>query len=304
MPAPDVREARPADYDAVAAFTADTWPDREFPDYLPDVFPAWVDSDDPDQRLVVATVDDEPVGVCQAQFLTVEEAWIQGVRVAPAHRGADHSRAMTHDLFDWAADRGATVIRNMVFGWNNVGLAQSRALGFEPATAVRWAEPDPDADASPALDVQTSVPAAWAAWTDSDARTALGGLALADDAAWALSELTRDRLAGLADAERVLAVVADGARGMTARVGVRERRDGEGGTRTVADYAAGCWADAEAAAAVVDAVRADAAAVGADAVRLCVPETPRAVADVAAAGAPLNDEPEYVLAADLVGRRQ
>jgi len=37
-----VREARADDYDAVVAFTRDTWSDRETGDYLPDVFHDWL----------------------------------------------------------------------------------------------------------------------------------------------------------------------------------------------------------------------------------------------------------------------
>lgn len=296
-----IRVARPDDEAAVAAFAADTWPDREFSDYVPAAFPVWVESEDPDARVVVAVDEaDRPVGVCRAQLLTDEEAWIQGIRVHPDHRGAGVGTALTDHLAGWAADRGATVMRNMVFGWNEAGIAQSRAAGFRAVTALRWAEPEPDADASPALAVRDATGAAWAAWTDSQARDELGGLALADEAAWAVSELTRTRLDRLAATGRVVAVTGAGARGMTVRLGVRERRDADGESRDVADYAVAAWADAEAAASLLAAIAADAADLGAEATRVAVPESPTIVADVAAAGVSLNDEPEYVLARDLV----
>ena len=50
---PVVRRASSADYDAVVAFTRETWRDRDVGDYLPDVFLEWVDADGPDQYTAV-----------------------------------------------------------------------------------------------------------------------------------------------------------------------------------------------------------------------------------------------------------
>ena len=58
--APVVREARPADADAVAAFARDTWGERH-DDYIPRVFPEWAASDDPDSGTFVATLPPEAV---------------------------------------------------------------------------------------------------------------------------------------------------------------------------------------------------------------------------------------------------
>ena len=90
-----VRQARPDDHEAVAAFTAGTWADRDFGDYVPETFPEWVDGDGPDQYTVVAAVDGEAVGVAQATLLSGGEAWLQGLRVHPDHRGRGHATAIT-----------------------------------------------------------------------------------------------------------------------------------------------------------------------------------------------------------------
>jgi len=147
---PVVREARPADADAVAAFARDTWGQRH-DDYVPRVFPEWAASDDSDSGTFVATLspaavaesdavagrDDrdpgdtlvegdgagaaapgEPeavVGCIQGVLLTEWEAWGQGIRVDPAARGAGVGTALSEAALDWARDRGATVCRNMVF---------------------------------------------------------------------------------------------------------------------------------------------------------------------------------------------
>ncbi|GAB7008722.1 GNAT family N-acetyltransferase [Halorubrum trueperi] len=283
-----VREARPADADAVAAFTRDTWGERHA-DYIPRVFPEWAASDDPDRGTFVATLppaalaesdviagndavtgtdgdrtdgdtlvegdgsgvadSGEPeavVGCIQGVLLTEWEAWGQGIRVDPAARGFGVGTALSTAALDWARDRGATVCRNMVFSWNVMGLGQSRAVGFEPATEFRFAEPVPDARATDAANESggaaagatdeaagttgASEPrsvdgpdpnAAWAFWADSDARDHLRGLALDPDESWACSELTRERLATAAAEDRLIAVA--GADGEFAGFAVRTR---------------------------------------------------------------------------------
>ena len=307
MPEVQVRRAEPADHEAVAAFTAETWAEREVSDYIPEVFPEWVDREETGRRTVVATIAGEPVGVCSGTILTDGEAWMQGIRVDPAHRSRGVGRAMTEALFDWARERGAAVARNMVFGWNDAAIGTARDHGFEPATTGRWARPEPDADANPDLPVREDAGAAWSHWTDDDARAWLGGLALDGEENWALAELTRDRFEDLADSGRVLAVVDGSTRAMSVTAGVRERTDDEGGTRRIADYAVAAWTDLPAARSLFDTIRADAAGRDVDGqdidgTRVCIPETPGSVADAASARAPLSDQPFYVMAADLTDR--
>ncbi|MFC6757255.1 MULTISPECIES: GNAT family N-acetyltransferase [Haloarcula] len=294
---PTVRQARLDDADDVVAFAEQVWNERhDTVDYVPDVFASWVESDGPDQHTVVAEVDGTAAGLCQAVMLTDHEAWFQGMRVAPDHRGEGLGLAMVEHCFDWARERGATVGRNMVFSWNDAGLGQSVAAGFEPDTAFRFAHPEPRADATPDGPVTNDPAAAWSYWTASDARTHLSGLALDPDRAWALSELTRDRLDRLADEAAVFAVTADGTTGMACRTGTRPAPSGDG---TVAEYAVGAWDDRDAAMALFDAIRADAGDLGVEGTRVLVPETPRHVAEAAAVRAELADWPDFVLAVDL-----
>ncbi|PSP61224.1 GNAT family N-acetyltransferase [Halobacteriales archaeon QH_8_67_36] len=294
---PTVRKARPDDEGAVVAFAWDVWADRpETADYVPDVFASWVDSDGPDQHTVVADIDGTAAGLCQAVMLTDDEAWFQGMRVDPDHRGTGLGLAMVEHCFDWARERGATVGRNMVFSWNDAGLGQSVAAGFEPDTAFRFAHPEPRTDAEPDTDVYNDPAAAWSYWTASEARSHLSGLALDSDRAWALSELTRERLRRLADDEAVFAVSDDGTTGMACRTGTRADPSGDG---RLAEYAVGAWADREAAASLFDAIRADAAGLDVDGTRVLLPETPRHVAEAAAVRAELADWPDFVLTADL-----
>ena len=314
-PTPDVtvREARPADADAVAAFTRDTWPDRDAGDYLPDVFPEWAADDDPDRRTLVVDAGEDPptdevAAVANAAVVSEWEAWLQGMRVAPARRGEGHALRLTRALFAWARDRGAVVARNMVFSWNAPSLGLSQRAGFDPCTEFRWATPTPDPDAAPSLDATADPDGGWAFWSDCDARDHLRGLALDAEESWALSQLSRGRLRAAADDGRLLTVSDGGVRGLSLRNRTYDREagdadaddDAEGArTETWAEYAVGAWADADAAAALFDAVARDAAAVGADRIRVLVPESVEWVTQAAAARAGVSDAPDFVLAADL-----
>ncbi|MFB6165180.1 MAG: N-acetyltransferase family protein [Haloarculaceae archaeon] len=298
-----VRQARADDRAAVAAFTADTWPDRDVTDYVPDAFPEWVESDGPRQRTFVADpdADGELAGLCQGVLLSDREAWAQGMRVNPDYRGAGVGRALNDALFRWAAEQGATVCRNMVFSWNSAGLGLSRGVGYEPVCEFRWAHPEPDADAAgsdDSLTVTDDPEAAWRYWQGSDARDALAGLALSLEETWALQELTPDLLARAAAETAVFAVRGDeGTRGLAYRTRVVDREDDE----RWAEYGVAGWADVPAAEALFAAVGRDAADLDATRTRVVIPETARHVSDAAAAGVGIGAEPDFVLAADLTG---
>jgi GNAT superfamily N-acetyltransferase len=301
---PTVRGATPEDREAVVSYTQNTWPDRGG-DYVPQVYDEWMAREGDDQRTVVLEVGGEVVGVCQGVLLSPHEAWAQAMRVAPTHRGEGFSPLLTEAVFDWAADRGATVCRNMVFSWNAAGLGHSRSVGFEPCTEFRWATPDPDhvePDSGGGFRLVESPAAAWSCFRGSAAADHLRGLALDDGESWALSELSLADLERLADRERVLTLVADGrARATTHRVRTFDRPgDGDDDER-YAEYGVGVWTDLPAARALFAAIARDAAAVGADQTRVLVPETVGAVSDVAAAGVGFAEEPDFVLERDLTG---
>ena len=300
MSAVETRPARPDDREAVVAFTRDTWPELGG-DYIPDVFDEWVESDGPNQRTLVACVDDRPVGICQGVLLSAHEAWGQGMRVHPEYRGKGISEALSEALFEWTGGRGATVCRTMVFSWNEAGLGQARSVGFEPVTEFRWLEPAADPEAAPGLEATRDPAVAWSAYRNSDAARHLEGLGLDLSESWALAEVTADRLAA---AEASVAVVDDQRRrGGTYRTRTFERETDDGGAETWAEYGVGAWTDRETLDALSAAVARDAAEAGAERARLLVPETPRHVSDAAYARVPYDDDPDFVLERDLTGYR-
>lgn len=300
-----VRRARAEDREAVAAFTRDTWPDREVGDYVPDAFPEWVETDGERQRTFVMDSGDEGAGgdvagVVQGTFLSEYETWTQGLRVDPAVRGRGVAIDLLRAVFAWACERGATVCRHMVFSWNAPSLGLSRTVGFDPVTEFRWVHPEPDPNPGAETDdrVTADPDGAWAFWERSDARSHLNGLALDPAETWALSSLTRGHLRDAADDGRLLAVQECGTRALAYRIRTDDR-EGDDGPETWAEYAVGAWTDVAAARALLTAVARDAASTGADETRVLIPERPRFVTDAAATRTPIADEPAFVFAADL-----
>ncbi|CQH60361.1 GNAT family acetyltransferase [Halobacterium hubeiense] len=300
MTSVEIRPAELADYDDVVAFASDTWADRrEDGDYIPRIFEDWVESDGPRQRTLVADTGDDIAALAQVVLLSEHEAWAQGMRTNPDYRGQGVGSELVYAGFDWARERGATVARNMVFSWNVMGLGHSRATGFEPATEFRWVHPEPEADAGPDHEVTADPHAAWQFWQDSAARDHLRGLALDTEESWALSELTRERLAAAADRDGLQVVRDDaGTQGFAFRSRTYEREE-DGEDQTWAEYGVGAWADQSACASLLDAIAADAAIVGADRTRVLIPETAAAVSDVAVTRTEIGEEPDFVMAADL-----
>jgi GNAT superfamily N-acetyltransferase len=301
-----VRQATPEDYEAVVVFTENTWPEHGG-DYIPDIYHEWIAGDGDNQRTVVATVGGTVAGICQGVILTDWEAWAQGMRVDPDYRGRGLTTTLCEALFEWAGMREATVCRNMVLSWNAAGLGGSRTAGFGPLAEFRWAHPEPDVAAEPALSVRSDPDGAWRYWQRSAARESLDGLALDWDESWAVSTLTHGDLQEAAERTNVFAVQDGRTRAVSYRVRDYEREhdpngaseNSQGETERWAEYAIGAWANDEAARSLFAAISADAAAIGADRTRVLIPETPRHVSDAALCRVKTDPEPDFVLEAAL-----
>ena len=285
-----LRDARADDHDAVRDLCADIWDDRDG-DYLPRVYPEWIEGDDKCTR--VAIEDGELVGIIQGVHLSPTESWSQGLRVRADSRGSGIAEALTADIFSWAASQDSLVTRSMVFSWNSAGMGLARSVGFEPVSSFRFAHPEPRSGRLP--DTVTRDPSmAWQAWTTSHARSRLAGLALDDQESWALRELRRTDL----DEKCALAVVDDGIAAMAVR-GRAVQSSSEDRPDYLQEYAASAWRDATAAETLLEAIAIDAGERGATTVRVVVPEHPRIVSDVAMAGVNIADEPHFIFSADL-----
>lgn len=291
-----IRTARETDAADIAAFTQDTWDRYEDGDYISKIFPKWVAQTGPDQETFVAESDGTPIGLVRSVLLSDHEAWFQGLRVDPTHRNKGVGEALIHAAFDWAKSAGATVGRAMVFSWNVMGLGLTRAAGFDPGMEFRWAHPEPDSNGAETT-VRSAPRRAWSFWQQSGEREAVGGLGLDSEVPWALSELTVRDFEAAAQTETVLTVERDRVVAVALRTRVSDRGPAE--ETTWAEYGVAAWADVAAAGDLMEAIAADAASVGADKTRVLVPETARAVTDVAAHRIELAEEPDFVVRVDL-----
>ncbi|AGB33113.1 GCN5-like N-acetyltransferase [Natrinema pellirubrum DSM 15624] len=309
----EIRRATHDDYDAVADFTGDIWPDRGG-DYIPRIYHDWLE-DEPGQgkKTFLAEVDGEAAGIVQAVMLSEDEAWFQGMRVAADYRRRGVSHRLNEATFEWARRQGATVGRVMIFSWNAASLGAARASGFEPVTEFRFAHPDPDPDAEGPHRVSSDPTKAWRYWTHSDAREYLRGLGLAPEESWAVRELTREDFEQLADETAVFAVESeDGLAGAAYRTRSYDRpvdgdaMDGSSDdpeTERWVEYGVAAWDGVEAARSLFAAIARDAADCGAEKTRVLIPETARFVTDVPAAGVDIAEEPDFVLGIDLTATR-
>ncbi|MFT4958082.1 MAG: GNAT superfamily N-acetyltransferase [Halobacteriales archaeon] len=296
----EIRPATHDDYEAVVAFTEDTWSERNGGDYIPSIYHEWIDKES--AKTLVADAGDELAGIAQVVALNEDEAWCQGMRTNPDYRGQNISVAINLGLFEWARERGVTIARNMVFSWNTAGLGASRGIGYEPATEFRWATPDPDHEAE--VDKEFSVVgdpgSAWTYWSGSEARDHLKGLALSTEESWAVDTLTRETLTWATDETALLGLEGDrGMMGMAFRTRDYEREDEEGETTQYAEYGVGAWEDIHAARSLFAAIAHDAAGIGADETRVLIPETARHVSDTAYVRADISEDPDFVMEADL-----
>lgn len=123
---PTIRPARASDFEAIAAFTTDTF---EWGDYIVDALPEWLA--DPDGRVMVA-VDDDDVAVAlgRGHMLSPTELWLQGARVSDAWRRQGLASDIGLALVEWGKGRGAQVARLITESWNTPAQRQVEKTGF------------------------------------------------------------------------------------------------------------------------------------------------------------------------------
>jgi GNAT superfamily N-acetyltransferase/predicted GNAT family acetyltransferase len=184
-----IRPARAEDKEAILSFCERTY---EWGDYVPEVLDEWLA--DEHGQLLVATVDDVPVGVAHVVLLTPTEAWLQGLRVHPQHRRKGLAGQFLLRCLDLARQRGAYVAR-LATSSQNVAVQKTTERAGMRHVATVWVLEAP-ASACPEVGV-TWTPLTMDHWPVV-ASHILTGSALADMSGlygmWDWQTLTESRL--------------------------------------------------------------------------------------------------------------
>jgi GNAT superfamily N-acetyltransferase len=166
----NIRPARPEDVAAIAPWTTDTF---TWGDYVAQRMPKWME--DPDSAVLVSVDShDAPLAVVHVVLLSSHEAWIEGARVHPDHRRKGLGSELNHAGVNWAAGRGARVIRLAIEGDNPTAQAQVEKLGYRMVSNWVYAEfeVDPTYRASDQYRLRpapgSDSDAAWLSWAASD----------------------------------------------------------------------------------------------------------------------------------------
>ncbi len=123
------------DHGFIASWTRHTF---SWGDYVEERYKDWI-ADPSGAVFVAADDDDRAVAVGNVKMLSPYEAWAQGARVHPDHRRRGIGTELSAELWEWAAEQGARVVRLAVEDWNEAALAQVTAMGFRKVADFRRA---------------------------------------------------------------------------------------------------------------------------------------------------------------------
>ena len=141
----EVRDARVEDRDAVLAFCERTFGDEG--DYIADVWDDWLAARD--GALLVGVMAGQPVALSHVLLTAPDEAWIEGVRVAPDLRRQGVGRVMISRSLVRARELGASTARMFTHSTNEASQRLFERFGFRKVAELAYyiggaLSPDPE----------------------------------------------------------------------------------------------------------------------------------------------------------------
>ena len=129
-----LRDAFPADRQAILDFCKSTWPD--YGDYIPRVWRQWIA--DTGGRLIVAELDERPVGIGKITQLSPGELWLEGLRVDPRYRRRGIARAMNLEVLRTVRRMKPRAVRFCTGMTNRATRRMAEKHGFRVAARLRY----------------------------------------------------------------------------------------------------------------------------------------------------------------------
>ena len=120
-----IRPARHNDIPQIASWTQLTF---DWGDYVAEWLPKWLEN--PAVRVMVAEEDGAVIATVTGTMVSPTEVWAQGIRVHPDHRRKGIATAVSSELWNWARERGAAVVRLAIDSTNTASQAQAGSMGF------------------------------------------------------------------------------------------------------------------------------------------------------------------------------
>jgi GNAT superfamily N-acetyltransferase len=139
------RSARSGDQSAVFRFTRHTYVHG---DYIRMVWRQWLN--DPDGKLMVATLNRRAVAVAHVARLSPTETWLEGLRVDPRYRRRGLASGLTRCSLKKAAGMSAACLRFLTSSSNTPIHILAAKLGFQKVAVVQSYQAAPvETDAAP-----------------------------------------------------------------------------------------------------------------------------------------------------------
>lgn len=187
-----IRPAGPQDKQSVLSFTKNTF--GENGDYIAHIWDRWLK--DRDGYFWVAEYRGRAVGTAKLTFHSPDEAWMEGLRVNPRHRGKGIARALHQVCVEAAAARGVRVVRLATHSQNKPIHRIAAEFGFQLTCGFAYyvAAPQAGEARSPfTMGPDLWSPARGAIW-GSGFFKASRGMYARHTISWVWKELTEERL--------------------------------------------------------------------------------------------------------------
>jgi len=180
---------------------AHTWEDG---DYIPYVWDRWLA--DEQGPLIVGELEGQVVALCKISFQTPDQVWLQGMRVDPDYRQRGIGRKFLEYSLDYARENGARVARLSTSVRNTAVHRMAADAGMERiGVYVFWVTTSlPEGPQLTVLSAHDQA-AVEAFLRASPVLDACRGVCEAD---WAWQDLSEERLPGLLESGRIVALVA------------------------------------------------------------------------------------------------